>query len=156
MSSNSKFAAWTLALVIFATLPLQAQQRQGGGSPRGMMRGIAGVEQILVFLAYDKQMKVSDNQWVELREALRESHAKQRAMQNRMRQAWSLSRIPSQMQDDEGGREAMRKAMTEMREEMTQATKEMQEKVTALLDEDQVKLFEKHLTEMQERRGRRR
>ena len=119
------------------------------------MRGVGGVEQILVFLAYDEQINLSDNQWVELREALRESHAKQREMQDQMRQAWSLSRIPSQVQDDEGSREAMRKAMMDMREEMGQAIKEMQEKVTVLLDEDQAKLFEKHLTKMQERRGRR-
>ena len=155
MSSNAKLAVWILALVIFVALPLQAQPRQGGGSPRGMMRGVGGVEQILVFLAYDEQMNLSDNQWVELREALRESHAKQREMQDQMRQAWSLSRIPSQVQDDEGDREAMRKAMMDMREEMGQAIKEMQEKVTVLLDEDQAKIFEKHLTKMQERRGRR-
>ena len=69
------------------------------------MRGVGGVEQILVFLAYDEQMSLSDIQWGELREALRESYAKQREMQDQMRQAWSLSRIPSQVQDDEGDRE---------------------------------------------------
>ena len=154
MKINSKLAVWIFAFGLFVVLPLQAQPWQGGGL-RGMMRGGGGVEQILVFLAYDEKMKVSDEQWVKLRTALKESYAKQVEMREQMSQAWALSRIPSQAEDNEDGREAAREAMRGMREEMEQAIKGMQEKVTAVLDEKQTKLFEKHLKEMQERRERR-
>ena len=123
------FGVCLLALGLVGALSVEAQPQ------RGMMGG-ARLEQILVFLAFDEDVNVSDAQFLKLREALKGIYVKQQEMMQEM----------MQMRQEGGG------DFEEFRERMAAISEEMNQKIAAVLNAEQIKKLDKYIESMQSRR----
>lgn len=127
------FSLLTLAgLSLALSLPVEGQRGQdgrGGGGAR------VSPEQILGILAFNDALNVSDEQLLQARAALKESHTEQQEMFQAMR-------------DGEIERDEIREKMMAMRGKiLTQ--------VSAILDEEQVEALKKHMASQRGGFGRR-
>lgn len=130
-----KLGICILALGLLGTLSIEAQPQRGMGDPGRMMgmMGGAQVEQVLAFLAFDDEVGVTDEQLLKLRKDLKEVYVKQQETMQEMR--------------DGGG------DFRKLGEKMTALREEMNEKISAVLDAEQVKLFEAYMKTLESRRG---
>ena len=123
------FGVCLLTLGLVGALSVEAQPQ------RGMMGG-ARLEQILVFLAFDEDVNVSDAQFLKLREVLKGVYVKQQEMMQEM----------MQMRQEGGG------DFEEFRERMAATSEEMNQRIAAVLDAEQIKKRDKYIESMQSRR----
>jgi hypothetical protein len=100
------------------------------------MMGGARIEQILVFLAFDEDVNVSDEQFLKLREVLKGVYVKQQEMMQEMQQ----------MRREGGG------DFEEFRERMAAISEEMNQKLSSVLEAEQMKKLDKYIESIQSRR----
>ena len=134
-----KLGICILTLSLVGALPVEAQPQRGMRDSEGMMGMMRGarVEQVLAFLAFDEKVDVTDEQFLKLRKVLKGFYVEQQDMMEEMQE----------MRRAGGG------DFQELFEEMTEIREEMNEKISAVLDAEQVKLFEEYMKTLASRRG---
>ncbi len=143
MVGAARFGGLLLLVGLFTALSAEAQPRGRGGGGRGgprraemMLAARLPVEQVLGFLAFDAEVGLTNDQLLQVRDALKGIYTKRKELAKEMR---------------EGDRQAVMEKMGGLRTEMTQ-------NLSSALKPAQVEKLKEFMQQMQQRRqgGRRR